>query len=251
MTTATISNITLGRLPNLRELIIPDPGKTIIDMDLDSADLRVVVAEAGEAEMQKMLDEGKKVYVEVAREYYKDPSFTKNHPKYVTFKSLCHGTNYYGKSRGLAMQTGLLVHEVERVQQWYFGKFPAIAQWHTTLISNLHRTRSVANRFGFRRFYFDRIESCYNEAFAWIPQSTVALVINNALCNICERLPSVDVLLQVHDSLTMQTDTAYLTERIPLIRTEASIPIPYNPPLIIPVGFKTSPVSWGACKEYS
>lgn len=243
--------VELGRLPNLRELIIPDEGKTIIDMDLDSADLRVVVAEAGEAEMQKMLDEGKKVYVEVAREYYKDPTFTKYHPKYITFKSLCHGTNYYGKPRGLAMQTGLLVHEVERVQAWYFGKFPAIPAWHKSLISNLHRTRSVSNRFGFRRFYFDRIESCYNEAFAWIPQSTVALIINTALCNISERVPSVDVLLQVHDSLTMQTRTELLRDSITAIRREAAISVPYTPPLVIPVGFKTSSSSWGAAKEYN
>ena len=245
-------SIELGKLPNLRKLIIPDQGKTFIDMDLDSADLRVVVKEAGENEMQAMLDEGKKVYVEVMKEYYRDPTLTKHHAKYVTFKSLCHGTNYLGKVRGLAAQTGLLVSEVERVQKWYLGKFPRIkTHWHDKIIEQLSKSRSVTNAFGFRRFYFDRLDSVLNEAVAWVPQSTVGLAINHALCNICDNLPQVDVLLQVHDSLALQTDTALLASTIPLIRQQSLIPIPYPEPLIIPVGFKTSPVSWGDCEEYS
>lgn len=244
-------SITLGRLPNLRELIIPDEGKTIIDMDLDSADLRVVVWEAEEQEMMAMLNEGKKIYVEAGREYYRDPTFSKHNPRYVLFKNIVHGTNYYGKSRGIAGQTGLLVQEVERVQQWYLGKFPRIkTHWHQKIIDTLSKTRSVRNAFGFRRFYFDRLEDCITEAMAWVPQSTVALVINHALCNICENLPEVDVLLQVHDSLTMQTMTEDLASTILKIRQQALIPVPYEKPLVIPVGFKTSPVSWGHCTEY-
>jgi DNA polymerase I-like protein with 3'-5' exonuclease and polymerase domains len=209
------------------------------------------VKEAEETEMQAMLDEGKKVYVETMKEYYRDPTLTKNHPKYITFKSLCHGTNYLGKTRGLAAQTGLLVQEVERVQQWYLGKFPRIkTHWHDKITEQLSKTRQVINPFGFRRFYFDRLDSIINEAIAWIPQSTVALVINHALCNIAENLPEVEVLLQVHDSLAMQTDTEKLTEQILFIQQQSLISIPYPTPLIIPVGFKTSPVSWGDCRDY-
>jgi len=244
--------VQLGHLPNLRELIIPDQDKTIIDMDLDSADLRVVVWEAEEQEMMAMLNEGKKIYVEAGREYYRDPTFSKHNPRYVLFKNIVHGTNYYGKARGIAGQTGLLVHEVERVQQWYLGKFPRIkTHWHEKVINMLRTGRSVTNAFGFRRFYFDRLDEIITEAMAWIPQSTVALVINHALCNISENLPDVDVLLQVHDSLTMQTATAKLAETIPRIRQQSLIPIPYPTPLIIPVGFKTSELSWGKCKEYT
>ena len=243
--------VQLGHLPNLRELIIPDTNKTIIDMDLDSADLRVVVWEAEEQEMIAMLNERKKIYVEAGREYYRDPTFSKHNPRYVLFKNIVHGTNYYGKSRGIAGQTGLLVQEVERVQQWYLGKFPRIkTHWHQKIIDTLSKTRSVKNAFGFRRFYFDRLDECITEAMAWVPQSTVALVINHTLCNISENLPEVDVLLQVHDSLTMQTNTDQLHANIPKIREQSLIPVPYEKPLVIPVGFKTSPVSWGHCKEY-
>lgn len=64
--------------------------------DLDSADLRIVVFESDCREMNAMFAEKKKPYVEIAKEYCRDPTISKNHPKYGAFKSLCHGTNYLG-----------------------------------------------------------------------------------------------------------------------------------------------------------
>ena len=55
-------------LPNVRELFIPDPGKTFFDIDLDSADLRIVCWEADIPEMKAMVRSGAKVYVEVMKE---------------------------------------------------------------------------------------------------------------------------------------------------------------------------------------
>jgi hypothetical protein len=107
----------------------------------------------------------------------------------------------------------------------------------------------VENRFGFRRFYFDRLESIFPEALAWVPQSTVANVINQGLLNIYHNLPHVQLLMQVHDSLVLQIPADRFTETIPKIKKLMEIPIPYDPILTIGVGLQASRSSWGECES--
>jgi hypothetical protein len=62
-------------------------------------------------------------------------------------------------------------------------------------------------------------------------------------------MPEVDVLLQVHDSLVFQFPQALDPGIRPVIRDNLLVQIPYEDPLIIPVGLKLSDDSWGACEE--
>lgn len=235
-----------GLLPNVRRNFVPDPGMEFFDIDLDSADLRIVVWESDCKEMKSMFAEGLKPYVEIAKEYYRDPNITKNHPSYKLFKALCHGTNYLGTPSGLAGRIGLLTNEVERIQKWYYGKFPEIEDWQNGIKESVTRKRYVQNVFGYRTYYFDRIEgTIFNQAVAWIPQSTVGCLINRGYRNIHHNLPDVEVLLQVHDSLAGQFPIG--TNRTSDIIRECSVPLPYAEPLVIPVGIKTSTNSWGDC----
>lgn len=235
-------------LPNVRTLFIPDQGYDFFDIDLSSADLRIVTWEADEGEMKAMLREGKNPYVEIAKEYYRDPTITKKHPRYRDFKSLAHGTHYLGTPSGLADRIGLSVKECETVQKWYFGKFPKIKAWQEDFKDQIVKRRYVENIFGYRCYVFDRIEgTVFNQLIAWLPQSTVACLINRAYVAIDEQLPEVEVLLQVHDSLAGQFPSNKRDECIKRIVQLAEIPLPYPDPCIIPVGVKTSSVSWGEC----
>lgn len=235
-------------LPNVRSLFIPDPGFTFFDIDLSSADLRIVVWEADETEMKRMLKEGLDPYTEVAKEFYHDPSLTKKDPRRQLFKAFCHGTNYLGTAKGLAERLGLSVHEAEKTQKWYFSRFPRIERWQKDLKDQVTKRRYVENVFGYRCYFFDRIEgTIFNQAAAWIPQSTVACLINRAYVEIDRDLPEVEVLLQVHDSLAGQFPTHGKTDWASLIVQKAEIALPYSDPLIIPVGVKTSTISWGDC----
>jgi DNA polymerase I-like protein with 3'-5' exonuclease and polymerase domains len=237
-------------LPNIRKIFVPDPGYTFFDLDLDSADLRIVQRESSCRQLKTWFDDGLKPYVELAKEFYHDQTITKHHPKYNRFKSLCHATNYLGQPRSIATQPniGLPLKDVELVQKWYFTLCPEIKEWHERLISGLNRTATITNAFGYRRQFMDRIDNAvYREAAAWIPQSTVGIVINHAYANIHKNLPTVQVLLQVHDSLAGQYPTRDNTilERI---LQESRITVPYPDPLIIPTGIKTSTISWGHCE---
>lgn len=246
-----LQNIPKGdaNLPNIRELFVPDDGKEFFDIDLSSADLRIVVWEADEPEFKAMLRAGEDPYTIIAREFYHDPSITKKDPRRQKFKSFAHGTNYMGTAKALAQRLGLSIHEAEMTQQWYFSRFPRIKQWQDRVRSMVAKKRMVENVFGYRCYFFDRIEgNVYNQAAAWIPQSTVACIINRAYLSIFKNLPEVDILLQVHDSLAGQYDlerAEYFREQI---LKYATITLPYDDPMAIPVGIKTSAASWGGCE---
>lgn len=227
-------------LPNVRKLFIPDSGFTFFDMDLDRADLQVVVWEAGDAELAQMLREGIDLHSENAKVLGIDRQ---------SAKMWVHGTNYGGGARTMAINCGITVREAERRRERWFAAHPGIRTWHERVERSLRESRCVTNRFGYRRFYFDRVEGLLPEALAWIPQSTVACVINRAFVNVHKRLREVQVLLQVHDSLAGQFPTHLGEWAIRRLREEATIVIPYEDPLVIPVGIKTSTKSWGDCGE--
>lgn len=237
-------------LPNVRSLFIPDPGFTFFDIDLSSADLRIVVWEADEQEMKAMLRAGLDPYTEIAKEFYHDPSITKKDPRRQTFKSFAHGTNYLGTAKGLAERLGLGVHEAEQTQKWYFSRFPKIKKWQDNLKDQVLKRRMVQNVFGYRCYFFDRIEgTIFNQAAAWIPQSTVACLINRAYVKIHREFPEAQILLQVHDSLAGQYPTILGDWAQNRIVELASIELPYpGDPLTIPVGIKVSRESWGGCE---
>ena len=236
-------------LPNIRTLFIPDPGFTFFDIDLDSADLRIVAWEAELSEMKAMLAEGKKVYVEVMKEFYKDPSMTKESKQYKIFKGLCHGTHYLGTAPGIAANLGLNVHEVSQIQKWYYGKFPGLKAWQDDVKDQVVKRRMVENIFGYRCYFFDRIEgNIFNEAIAWIPQSTVGCLINRGYMNLYNNCKEVQVLLQVHDSLAGQYPTHLGDWAKSQVLKNCAITLPYDDPTIIPVDIVTSTKSWGECK---
>jgi len=229
-------------MPNIRRLFIPDPGFAIADADLDRADLQVVVWESDDADLKEMLRAGVDLHSENAK------TLGTSRP---LAKAWVHGTNYGGGPRTMAANCGITVHQAELMQRRWFQAHPGIKSWHDRTLHQLQTTRCVYNRFGFRRFYFDRVEGLLPEALAWIPQSTVAHVIDVAMDNIALELPQVQVLLQVHDSIVFQYPTYLESSLLPQIKAACQITIPYPEPLIIPVGLKTSTKSWGECSDHA
>jgi DNA polymerase-1 len=252
------------QLPNVRKLFIPDANYTFFDMDLDRADLQVVVWESGEEELKAALRLGVDMhllnaYTLAGRELPDLAELVEGHPRYPDHripykkerqlaKSFIHGTNYGGGARTMAIAAGVTVHQADRFQKIYFGKYPGLKAWHERVEKQLTTKRFVQNAFGYRRYYFDRTDGLLPEALAWIPQSTVANVINRAWVNIYEQAPEIQILLQVHDSLAGQFPTSTHAASLGKLRDLSRIVIPYPDPLIIPTGVKVSNKSWGACE---
>jgi len=249
--------------PNMRSMYVPDPGYTMFDMDLDRADLQVVVWEADDPMLKAALRMGADIHLLNAYSLEgKSPppleELVETHPKYMNHrgprkhkrefaKVFCHATNYGGSARTIAAATGNTVAEVDRAQRIWFASHPGIKKWHDRTLERIQRFRFVENKFGYRWHIFDRLDRALPQALAWIPQSTVGCYINRIWVALYDSIPDVQVLIQVHDSLVGQFPTHMAEECKTRIAEVSRIIIPYDDPLIIPTGMKTSEVSWGAC----
>jgi uracil-DNA glycosylase len=249
--------------PNIRSMFIPDEGYTFFDGDLDRADLQVVVWEADDPMLKAALRMGVDIHLMNAyilqNKAVPDLSeLVETHPKYLDWrrpmkllrefaKVFCHGTNYGGQSRTMAANTGWSIKDVERAQGIWFGAHPGIKRWHDRVKAQVHSARWIENQFGYRWYIFDRVDSIIPEAIAWVPQSTVSVVINKIWVNIFDLCPEVETLLQVHDSLAGQFPSER-TDYKARIEEVGHIQIPYEDPLTIPFSVKTSEISWGDCK---
>jgi DNA polymerase I-like protein with 3'-5' exonuclease and polymerase domains len=169
--------------------------------------------------------------------------------KRLRTKQAVHATNYGGSARALAHVLGWTMRGSESFQRRWFNLHPGIkTNFHGRIESDLQRSRMVTNRFGNRRVYFDRIDSVFPEALAWVPQSTVAEVSFRGALRLEEACPWVEMLLQVHDSLVFQVPHEY-ENNFTWIRDALAVPIPYATPLTISWGLARSRVSWGDCQE--
>ena len=245
-------------MPNIRKMFVPDEGYTIFDVDLAGADAQVVAYEAEDLDLIEAFRKGLDVHSKNAEDMW-GTSFTslagdKNHGPRKKKRGECkigvHLTNYGGSARAAAKVLGWTVREAESFQRRWFSLHPGIkANFHGRIESSLQRSRMVSNRFGYRRVYFDRIDSCFTEALAWVPQSTVAEVSFRGGLALEEKCPWVEMLLQVQDSLVFQVPHAY-EDRIEEISTGLIVEVPYTTPhpLVIQWGIARSRTSWGDCE---
>ena len=250
-------------VPDVRSLYVPDEGFTFWNLDLDRADLQVVVWESGDDELKRALRSGMDMHLLAVRDIFgidlPDDELLESHPKckehklrYALQRALCkqaiHATNYGASSNRLSVSLGRPVKECKEFQQRWFGAHPGIWNWRQRVLTDLENNRAVTNKFGYVWRVQHRWNSILPDALAWIPQSTVACVINRVWLNLWKEARNVEVLIQVHDSLAGQYWIHDEDLALNAIKKCSQIIVPYDDPLIIPVSLKTSNKSWGDCK---
>lgn len=256
-------------LPNIRKLFIPDPGCEIAEVDLSGAEAQVVASEAGDEDLKAAFRAGVNVHIknardvfpEVVRGWSDEAIKATSYPGgiYYTCKRCVHATHNGGTPPGLARQIGMLVRDAEAFQRKWFGLHPKIKLYKERVESQLNgtwewpdgvqRSRTVYNGFGYRIPFFDRVKTLLPQALAWIPQSTVGVTTVIAGPRL-HKIPWVQILLQVHDSFVIQYPMVRSTSKdLAEIKQAIEVAVPYDDPLTIPWGLKTSRVSWGDCKD--
>lgn len=251
-------------LPNIHRFFIPDPGYIIADCDLAGAEAQVVAWEAEDEDLKAAFRAGQNVHIKNARDIYPDrvrgwsdeAIKATNDPGglYYTCKRCVHATHNGGKPRGLALAIpGLTIRDAEEFQRNWWGLHPRIAARQEYVMSCLqgriegNPPRTIFNKFGYRMVYFDRIDSLLPQALTWVQQSTVAIISTLGAIKLDAEVPWCQILLQVHDSLVIQYPLAKAS-RISEIQAALTITVPYDDPLDIPWGLKTSSKSWGDVK---
>lgn len=229
------------QLPNIKKLFIPDPGMMIADIDLKRADVQIVAAEANEPELKKIFRDNYPIY----EEYTALLGCNRQGAKMAV-----HLTDYGGTPRTLSKAIGCTVHIAETFQRSWFSRFPGIKDWHARVEDSIQTTRSVENIFGYKVQFFDRIENTLSEALAWIPQSTVALIIAKAILNSERYEPIIQLLTQVHDSGVWQFPIPKQQECLMALHRCFQVVCPYDDPLIIGSDCEISTSSYGEVKPY-
>lgn len=237
-------------LPNLRKMFIPDPDHIIIDVDLKGADAQVLAADANELELLRIFREGVDIHTKNAQFIYDTSDI--NYDQRQRAKKAVHGTNYGETARGLAISIGITIKKAEAFQDFWFSQFPGIHAWQRRIWDDLKAGRPIRNawkhqiKFLGRRYPdTEKRPDDYTNALAWIPQSTVGITTDMGILNVEETLPQVQPLLQVHDSAVFQVHKSLTPDIYPAIISAMQVPIPYDPPLTIPVNLSASEKSWG------
>lgn len=242
-------------IPNTRKTLVPDWDFTIVSIDLSGADAWPVAWESDDTALKKILLSGEKLHAANARMMFpKECKTGFEQPYYDNMRTGVHLINYVGSAKTLA---GALKCSVWAAQQFidkWFGLHPGIPEWHERIEQQLQKTRTVRNAWGYRRFYFDRVEGILPEAIAWIGQSNTACVTNNAFVAVREQTQLINdfqikFLLQVHDELVFQVPNHYLEKALKAIKPLVHVSVPYDDPFTIPWGLKVSTRSWGDCQK--
>jgi len=256
------------RLPNIRRMFKTDPGHFLIDVDLAGADAQVVAWEAGDEILKTAFKKGLKVHIQNAIEMWGDefiemkekkdveeankvengPWTKKYATKYYEIKRGVHGTNYGASAGALSAILGWTLNQSRDFQRRWFAAHPAIKEWHARTESELQTQRAVFNAFGFRRPYFDRVDSLLPQALAWVPQSTIAIVCVAGLLQVRRTLPWARPRLQVHDSGVLLVPNHKRPE-LWKVHEALKVTAPYPDPLTVQWSLKISETTWGAAKS--
>ncbi len=262
-------------VPNVRKLIVPDGGFEVASVDLSGADAQTVAWESNDQDLKAAFRAKIKIHAHNAKSMFRGKVTTGfEQPYYDLCRTGVHLVNYVGGDETLAAAMGFSVWEARAFRDEWFGLHPRILDWHDRIQDQLNRTRQVSNKFGYRRFYFDRVEGILPEAIAWIGQSTTACVTYRGFSlmecwDTIQKFPEREQLfepwmielsrillteldlqmyLQVHDELVFQYPIMYREEVLKRVHPLIHITVPYDDPLIIPWGLKTSTRSWGECE---
>jgi hypothetical protein len=167
--------------------------------------------------------------------------------------------------------TGLPIRYARIVQDIYHALFPEIrGNYHRWIRDQLQKSRTLVNPQGWKRTFYDIYgPALEREAYAWYPQSTIALLMIKTLKLWCEmfktekhvqmiqtpraiRSMGLDVQLQVHDlgGIVLDDDPVLVKEIAIEAKRLAERPlIIKGETLIVPMDFKTG-YSWGKTRKY-
>ena|SRR3990167_2726426 len=183
----------------IRLMIDAPPGRIFISPDLPQADARIVAWDAQCLSMIQALSDPKRhIHLENCNRLFghnlipgtPEAKEYQGGDEYKQGKAMLHAANYRMAPKRLAVEIGLDVRHAKMLLQKYFLLYPEIPSWHARILSKLRDKGFLETPPPFSRkrlFYTAMAEllntgeistDSWNSACSWIPQSTVADIIN-------------------------------------------------------------------------
>jgi uracil-DNA glycosylase family 4 len=236
----------------VRQIFIPDEGKVFVNADLSQAEARVVAWLAQEDRLIQVFRDGGDIHSRNAAKIFRKAEVDVTASEREIAKRVIHASNYGMGPITFSRQAGVKVVEAKRLLNAYFAEFPRIKLWHMSIDNQLRNTRTLVTPLGRRRTFFNRWdESLKKEAYAYIPQSTVADLLNMGLRRLYARYlgTDVEVLLQIHDAVLLQVPIKKVSEIAQEVKNILTIPLTINHrEMVIPVDISTGN-TWNDLKK--
>jgi len=221
-TTLEGTGTNIQNLPqDMRQFIIPDDGYLLFSADLSLAEKRVVAYVAPEPRMIKAFEEGIDLHSQTAALILgKHIDEISNESRSCSIGNGEESERFYGKKANFGLDYGIgparfaleleiSQKEARTLMDMYFAAYPGILHYHTWVERKLSEDMTLTNCMGRKRLFMGRWDkSLLDSAYDWIPQSTVAGIINEyglgAMYYDQDTFGPVELLNQIHDSIVFQ-----------------------------------------------
>ena len=234
--------------PAFKKLLLADPGHIMIDMDLSQAENRIVAYIAPEPRMMEAFELGLDVHSqtgslisglsveEVKRQHAEGicPAIGKGTDTWRSIgKTANHSLNYGIGVNTFADRNELSRADAKLIKERYMAAYPGIRQYHAWVEDTIRRKdRTLVNLLGRHRKFLGRMDSkLFETGYAYIPQSTVADMINRwGIIPVYEQDKEFGGLIlanQVHDSIVLTAKMDNIREAVRgLIKLKESLEQP-------------------------
>lgn len=168
-------------------------------------------------------------------------------------KTLRHATNYDAGPGVLASRLGVSTAEAKRLKELYHQSCPKLRVWYEQIKTKLGHDRTLVTPMGRKHKFLDRWgDDLFRSAYAFLPQSTVGDIVNNALVKLYHECGTwLTITIQLHDAIYCMYPIPE-RERVLTAMKECMTQVVEvnNDTMQIEVDFKIGP-SWGDQEDYA
>jgi len=248
-----------------RRIFVAAPGCKLAQGDLKRAEAMFVAFDSQSKTLQRLYtDATVNPYCQFASEVMGRPIHKSDDLIYKTFKQVTHASNYgmaWKKLIIVLRLAGINIDDLEIRGLWsgkkkaefliesYHARYQEIRGiWHPRIKSQVRATRIIADAFGRKRLFLDRMdEDLFRKAFAQRPQASIVTIANIGIRRLVAR--GYKVVAQVHDSIVVEYPEDQEAETLRALNDAMTTPITnWGGTFTIPVELKVG-YSWGDLKE--
>jgi uracil-DNA glycosylase family 4 len=193
----------------VRQFMLFDEDYIGYEIDLSQAENRIVAYVGNVVEMMRAFEAEQDVHKLTAGLIYQKAIDEVSPGERQWGKRANHGLNYDLGYRTFALYYEISENDAKYIVDRYHQAYPGIRQsFHIQVRQMLSVNRTVVNCMDRRRLFLDRWgDELFKSAYSFIPQSTVADIINERGINYIyynSDFAPIELLLQIHDSIVFQ-----------------------------------------------
>ena len=231
----------------IRQAFIAEPGFTVLAADYSQIELRIMAHLSQDAGLLKAFKNGLDVHKATAAEVFGVPLDQVETHQRRSAKAINFGLIYGMSAFGLAKQLDIDRGAAQGYINLYFDRYPGVKHY-------MNETRKLAREQGYietlfgRRLYLPDINAKNGQRRQYAErtainapmQGTAADIIKLAMLSVDDWLqvdkPPVRMVMQVHDELVFEVESAYLDQATHAIQQKMSEAASLDVPLVVDVG---------------